>query len=341
MYLKQEFSRFECEERTIENKKISDFYNNEKELLINYKKRELKKNNEKLTRLQKYQLSCEDIRKVNQNNLLNTLSFQTYNHGIVISGTIKSENNFKKNNRGSITDLKKASRKRLSWVYMQGEWKSMLTFTYHNITIWNFNKVKKQLNSLLQNFRREGVKYLWVMEWQLRGAPHFHIWLDRKFDDCHVRKDNFGKNSWRRFMWSWLKITNQDNDDDCSSFSFHQKNYTDWDVREGINYASKYLEKSNQKVLPKNIKNFGRWWGCSRDLKLEKKQFIINNATDIQKQNFNIFRRIAKKYIQKQHCFKFSNHVIGSRFKIRWSTSKKTVEVLEKLAEYYFDEIPF
>ncbi|MEO6846558.1 MAG: hypothetical protein ABI443_04130, partial [Chthoniobacterales bacterium] len=58
--------------------------------------------------------------------------------------------------------------------------RSMMTITYPKEFSSDGRKVKKDLKRLLNWIRRNipGTRGLWFLEFQMRGAPHFHILLD-------------------------------------------------------------------------------------------------------------------------------------------------------------------
>lgn len=161
-----------------------------------------------------------------------------------------------------ITGLSRKSRKRLMWVESQFDWKSWLCLTYHlkfPDGLGGGKISKRHLIDLCQEFKKKNIVYFWVLEWQGRGVPHYHIWLDRELTPEEVLY--FGKR--------WVKITIKYNDTK-KAYDFHtgrlsNRIYGLWDVRVGVNYASKYASKSEQKGLPLNIESYGRWWGKSND----------------------------------------------------------------------------
>ena len=165
--------------------------------------------------------------------------------------------------RSKVTIFSRSSQNALGWVYSQGPWSSMLTLTYP-CTYPDGETSKAQLNVVLQKLRRMHIKYLWVLEWQARGVPHYHIWMDRRFRDCPLSEDLQDLQSWRPIMTTWLRAIGEDSNPRALAFGLHQKSYIDWEVRVGNNYAKKYASKQEQKCLPPGVEKFGRWWGCSR-----------------------------------------------------------------------------
>ena len=79
--------------------------------------------------------------------------------------------------RGEITRWSRPSIRRFMLMVKNAscEWISLITLTYPREYTADGKAVKKHLNSFLQYLRRLGLAYCWVLEFQERGAPHFHI----------------------------------------------------------------------------------------------------------------------------------------------------------------------
>ncbi len=116
--------------------------------------------------------------------------------------------------------------------------------------------VKKHLNTLLQWLRRRNAEYVWVIEFQERGAPHYHFILSRPFDE----------GEWSR---AWNRIISADLPkyrDDPSALKHgahialirHSGKYG--------NYMTTYLNKLDQKEVPEYYQSVGRFWGMTRGL---------------------------------------------------------------------------
>jgi hypothetical protein len=106
------------------------------------------------------------------------------------------------------------------------------------------------LNSFLQYLRRRKIKFIWVLEFQSKGAPHYHI-----IASDFLPKDEASER--------WHKIMG-------SGDEKHLK------ARTGIaSIKSKeqlhgnlltYIKKLDQKNVPEVFKDVGRFWGSSRGL---------------------------------------------------------------------------
>lgn len=155
--------------------------------------------------------------------------------------------------RGKVRQFSAASRKRLGWAYMNGPWASMLTLTYGGASFPDGPTSKRSLAVFLQSLRRQGVAYLWVLEWQGRGWPHYHVWMDRELEP----------HEWRPLVETWLRAIGEDQNQKARRVGLHPASYTPWAVLPWDNYAVKYAEKQAQKGLPAGVESYGRWWGTS------------------------------------------------------------------------------
>lgn len=98
-----------------------------------------------------------------------------------------------------------------------------------------------------------GSTYLWVLEFQKRGVPHFHVFFSFP--------PSVKKHEW--LADKWCKITKGQ----IGQYlvHHHHNNFTRWEMKKG-GYLCKYLEKKEQKNVPNNFENVGRFWGCSRNM---------------------------------------------------------------------------
>ena len=133
---------------------------------------------------------------------------------------------------------------------------SQLGLTYHDNWPKDGRTCKSHLNAFLQRFRAlcPDANYLWIMEFQKRNAPHFHLFLTIPPDD-KIR---------HQLAVAWTRITSPF-DDQALAFHDNPKNWIDWEMNKA-NYLAKYLDKDAQKSIPDTYTNFGRFWGSSRNL---------------------------------------------------------------------------
>lgn len=95
-----------------------------------------------------------------------------------------------------------------------------------------------------------GIQLFWYLEFQKRGAPHFHGIIDKEIDKKELKK-------------MWYEIVN-------SNYPWHLiKGAHIEPIRslEGYaHYLTDYLTKEQQKIVPFEFRNVGRFWGYSRSL---------------------------------------------------------------------------
>lgn len=173
--------------------------------------------------------------------------------------------------------------------------KSQFCLTYHEAWPLDGKEVKANLNHFLTCFKRafgNDSKYLWVLEFQKRGAPHIHFFSD--LEPCRERQ--------RTLTDIWV-VTVLGLDADSSAYKFHNhsSNFFSWNMRSGKYLSKEYLEKSVQKGVPENFQNVGRFWGHSRNM---KPGFLIINPDDLPglKQEIKSAVRTVTKAHEKLSC---------------------------------------
>lgn len=172
--------------------------------------------------------------------------------------------------RGEVTELSINSRNRLAFVASNADcrWASMITLTYGAQYPDNGRDSKRDLNAFLTALRRtvgKGLKYLWFLEFQARGAPHYHILLSVEYNaDIAVKLIN----AWVDIVSGYVE---QDADkENIEKFNRHKGGTDFWQNARSLSglshYAVKYATKTQQKSVPPQYANVGRFWGCSRNL---------------------------------------------------------------------------
>ena len=142
---------------------------------------------------------------------------------------------------------------------------SQFCCTYHNYWPINGRVFKQHLNAFLTAARRAfpSLRYLWVAEFQTRGAPHAHVFLELPATDAN------------RFKLAviWCRIVDL-TDRQLLAFHSHTSNMCAWTMGSG-SYLCKYLDKQHQKAIPEGFHSFGRWWGNSRGLVPPRKMTTV------------------------------------------------------------------
>jgi hypothetical protein len=114
-------------------------------------------------------------------------------------------------------------------------------------------EVKRHWDNMRRWLVDQGVQGAWFMEFQERGAPHFHICLTGR-----VPKEKVSK--------AWNRIAGQNDPD-------HLRVGTKIEMMEKPHaagaYAAKYLKKQEQKEVPEGFSDVGRFWGLFGGLAVE------------------------------------------------------------------------
>jgi hypothetical protein len=169
--------------------------------------------------------------------------------------------------RGQIAMFSRASASRLTRVARNARpgLVSQFCLTYHQ-TAPDGETAKKHLRAWLQALRESvpGAGYLWILEFQSRGVPHFHVWLTVAFSET----------LWKLLGEAWNRIAEPSSpehlwwhtqarlDPDTGKI---QRSFMAWDMK-GAGYLRKYMSKEAQKCAPGGFGWVGRFWGSSRSL---------------------------------------------------------------------------
>lgn len=137
----------------------------------------------------------------------------------------------------------------------------MITLTYPKQFPCDGRIVKSHLNRLLSwlRYHHPGVAYLWFLEFQKRGAPHVHIITNIPITGCRDRRAAMR----RKLARAWFRIVE-------SGDPKHLVAGTAWDAQKKPNglrhYVAIYASKKQQKTVPPDYQNVGRFWGKSRNV---------------------------------------------------------------------------
>lgn len=194
--------------------------------------------------------------------------------------------------RGVIESLSPASRKRLGFVAANGipDLRSFITLTYPRSFPGDGKEVKRHLKMVLQSIRRRcpGVAYLWFLEFQARGAPHFHIFTDHELPEPLVEMKRklrprgafVHKPTQDWLSRRWFEIVDSGDEKHLAAGSCWEKvQKADGAAR----YVAKEAWKTFQKEVPKHFQNVGRFWGTSRGFMPDEPPLILGGPTKIKK----------------------------------------------------------
>ncbi len=167
--------------------------------------------------------------------------------------------NFVNTSRGSINKLTAGAATRMRRYLREcaAEYTNMVTLTYPGFYSSNGAVVKEHLRRFLQELKRKidrdrldilHYSTFWFLEFQERGAPHFHLFTTHSFDKDFVSR-------------RWYEIVNSEDTRHLRAGTRVEKLTAG---RGGtISYASKYAAKQYQKEVPVGYENVGRFWGVS------------------------------------------------------------------------------
>lgn len=159
------------------------------------------------------------------------------------------------------------------------EFHSMLTLTYGDPYPVDGQVCKAQLNTLLTTLRNTtpDFSYLWVIEFQQRGALHYHILTN---------VNSPGKLQRESVAYKWARISSPSRWSSNTSEAINEayiantykvhKHKKAWEtLREAdgaAKYMTKYALKAEQKVVPESFSNVGRYFGYSRNVVTSARQ---------------------------------------------------------------------
>lgn len=154
------------------------------------------------------------------------------------------------------------SRRRLAFVASNTEvdFTAMITLTYPAEFPNNGRLVKEQFKRFLDwltKTKLPGTSYLWFIEFQRRGAPHYHILLTERVGNAQ---------SWRTFQWDVSKKWNSLVQGGIDHLRAGSRTERLRSPEGGRRYVVKYAQKTKQKVVPAAYENVGRFYGYSKDV---------------------------------------------------------------------------
>lgn len=152
--------------------------------------------------------------------------------------------------RGIIRGFTHQSRRRLSFLVRNTAdlFDGFVTLTYPASFPSNGREVKRHLSTFCSWLRRRKIAYVWILEFQQRGAPHFHF-LIRGFlpkEDIAQRWFEIVGSLDQRHLRAGTRVEGVKNQDQVGA------------------YMAAYMTKLEQKQVPKSYKSVGRFWGASR-----------------------------------------------------------------------------
>ena len=161
--------------------------------------------------------------------------------------------------RGAVTALSRQAMSRMKLHFRnapEAAHKAILTLTYPSQYTTEGKEVKRHLDLMKRWLKRNGVKAgSWFLEFQARGAPHFHCYLS-----------DYPSGGVKAVSQAWFNIVGSG---DEKHLAWHEGRLSGRPCLEWFRvphaasaYATKYATKQEQKDVPAEYQNVGRFWGC-------------------------------------------------------------------------------
>jgi hypothetical protein len=216
------------------------------------------------------------------------------------------------NKRGLVTEFSDKSRNRLLFCAFNAkvEWLGFITLTYPAEFPTDGSIVRGHRNTFLIYLRREYpfICYLWALEFQTRGAPHIHLLVDQFIDIGWLSE-------------TWYRVVG-------SKDEKHLRAGTSIEFVRGREHGASYLAKTytakrDQKQVPEEYLNVGRFWGASRDLVVA----LQKTSTPLDAQGIQTVRAL-RRFVEKKVQVKRLRHVSERPSKSRYVKRKKKLKHL-------------
>ena len=166
--------------------------------------------------------------------------------------------------RGVIKQLSKASIRRMKLTARNvpdGSFEAFLTLTYPDNFPTDGLKVKRDLSVFRKWCKRRGIGAFWFLEFQNRGAPHFHLFIS-----------NYPLGGVKAVAHAWYRIVGSG---DPKHLAWHLGELSGRPCLEYMRkphaasfYATKYASKQEQKHVPADYTNVGRFWGTFGNMRV-------------------------------------------------------------------------
>jgi hypothetical protein len=202
---------------------------------------------------------------------------------------------------------------------------SLLTLTYGENYPKNGRTVKADLTRILTWIKRHmpTVQYFWFLEFQSRGAPHFHVGLSLAYP---------GEEMQGLLARSWARISNRNEGvycgvgtgnnlelggvcPGCGSVRLdveaqHRREGVWENVRSmdgSIRYVLSYALKPYQKRIPAVYRNVGRFWGVSGDVKPGRFARFYANEVEVREFAASLGRSFDEFEVLPKYLFHSGN----------------------------------
>lgn len=209
--------------------------------------------------------------------------------------------------RGKIKSFSRAARRRLIRLLSQVDQSQLgnpvfLTLTYHDN--WHDRDIQRDREIFLKRVGRAypGCRWIWRLDYQRRGAPHFHIILWPV-----VGEDIQTQSQRERLATIWHEVVDPDN----PTHAQYGAQVVPLRDQQGVKI---YMSKLGRITSDEEERDVGRRWGSSRDLPtLPQAEFEVPEETATEA------RRLLRHYLNRQRdglgrrrrsCSKYARTVV-------------------------------
>lgn len=217
------------------------------------------------------------------------------------------------------------------------DYKTFITLTYPHSFGMDGKECKRHLDRIVQQFKRyselhskqskDNHSWFWFLEFQSRGAIHFHIF-----------STEFYPKEW--LAAEWFRICGTD---DYRHFRAGTRIESIKSGKHGLcAYASKYAAKQAQKELPEDFGWCGRFWGVYglRATKEAALAYEVGTETSALKRRLETIKEIIKAKVKARVCEKLPVKHDGCTIYIFKKTSEaaelfKAIQIASITANLY------
>jgi len=238
---------------------------------------------------------------------------QVYAHDVIIKRTWQLQGQVGGGDRKEITGLSKASRQRLMFTARNLEGLThFLTATYPKEFPTDGETVKRQMANLRKWLVRRGVGGLWFLEFQERGAPHFHVLCNgyiNRYELSEAWSKIIGLSPCPHCVRTQVQYPHSDKIrvqhtctggeggrgcDYCKSVNAGTQ-FAEFDHKyAAASYASKESAKMAQKRVPEGFERVGRFWACFGYVRLRAKIVLGGTVRELA-HRMRLLRRMIGK----------------------------------------------
>lgn len=223
---------------------------------------------------------------------IRAIEFQAYRRDAVVKcyvGAARRPND-ELPKRGDVKEFSARSRGRLLFSAFNAscDWYAFAVLTYPNEFPNDGVKVKRDIKVLCQwMVEKYGVKFLWGIEFQERGAPHVNLLIDK-----YIPKG--------LLAIRWFQIVGS-GDFNHLKAGTRIEECQSGDQAAGYMAAAYSAKKSAQKTVPPGFENVGRFWGISRGLvKPSLVEIRLADRDSISK--VRSLRKFTEKQVKSRRC---------------------------------------